>query len=126
MMRIVGLHKLPSDEVKLRNYLADSPPDFAIQARKNWENAWIIVVEVDAGTKIDFGEFAHPEPGLNAQSPWLEMVLEEGATRTVAAFFMHYIDAARPLWYGAQAYKLPSPTPAPPELVSQLQYMSPD
>ncbi len=131
-MQVVGLHPLPWNKARFEDDAANiagraDEAELRAQLRTSWENAWIVVVEADADEEeIDFGAFAHPAPGPNAQAAWLECVLDESDGRQRGAFFLHFVDPAKPLWFGQKALVLPQPSPAPDELVDQMEYSSPD
>lgn len=133
-LRIVGLHKLPFDPQCFERDMAsvaNHPPkiieELRKQYRRNWDNAWIIVAEANsAPEEIDFSEFAHPAPGPHAQAAYLEQILEYDGRRTLAAFFLHFVEPDKPVWYKGQSLELPPPSPAPGGLIGKMQYFSPD
>ena len=133
-MEVVGLHKLPFDEAGFARDMepvADHEPEtiaqLSKQFRENWDNAWLVVIEFEGtADDIDFGAFNYPERGPFAQAAWLEEVLESTPGRTRAAFYLHYVEPGKPLWYGTHPLKFPAPTPMPRKLIEQVPYMSPD
>lgn len=131
-VRITGLHRLPFDERKFEsdcNMLAGRTDEAELRAqlRECWDNAWIVVIETDATfEEIDFGDFQHPEPGPSAQTAWMEQQLPRSAGGCRAAFFLHYVDPACPLYFGSTPLTLPAITSAPTEILSQIEYASPD
>lgn len=121
-MKVVALHKLPFDSDRFEAEVARMRfPELREQIQENWENAWIIVVEHDG--EIDFARFCeHPDD----QAPWLEQLLDEsGPNGRRAAFFMHYVDPARPLRYAGADLPLPPPTEPTAGFVRQMQYETP-
>ena len=126
-MRILALHRLPFEPERLARDLesveADDRPEIERQFRDHHENAWIIVIEDD--TPIDFNAFSHPDVGPDAQAPWMEQELEAEDTAHRGAFFLHYVDPTKPLWYDGKPHNFPAVTPAPTELIDQLDYESP-
>jgi hypothetical protein len=135
-LRVVGLHKLPFDPAAfaadVRNANAESPEDEAMwaeQYRENWDNAWLVVVACNGeDTHIDIDRFGHgPVPGhAYNQAPWLEAVLDAPPGQSRVGFYLHYVQPENGLWYGDYHLDLPPLTPAPPELLRQMPYESPD
>lgn len=132
-IRIRGLHRLPFDQLRFDKELATfadrdatERSELASRARENWKNAWIIVVEWDGSSKLDFNKFAHPEPGPDSQAVWLERELPGSTSPRQAAFFMHFVDPRSQLWYGDKSFDFPRATPAPNELVALMGYQSPN
>jgi hypothetical protein len=132
-IKVLGLHKVPFNSARFEADLADvsggNPAQARLwrkQIRQNWENAWIVCVEWSGtANSINFGEFAYPEPGPNSQAAWLEQVLEETASVTRAAFFLHYVEPGH-LTYCGEKIALPPPTDAPASLLECMRYTSPD
>jgi hypothetical protein len=133
-MRIIALHRVPFEpakferDVQLPAYTGDELAAWREQLRGNWENAWLIVVEyVGPASDIDWGAFRHgPGKRENQQAPWLEQIIEDGPKKSLAAFFLHYVDRNLPLWYGEIAFALPEETAGAPELFRRMDYCSPD
>ena len=128
-MRVTGLHKLPFDQGRFDTdceSIEGSPDEAAMrkQLRANHDNAWIVVVESD--DEIDFGEFGYPTRDPDAQAAWLEQELDAPDGGCRAAFFLHYVEPGKPLWYGKQKLALLQATSALRELVEQMDYCSPD
>ena len=133
-IKVIGLHRLPFDkqafEEDMRS-IADhdrkSQKILRAQFRESWDNAWIVVVEWNGpAAAVDFGLFSHPQRGPDAQAAWEEQVLQDGAHRTQAAFFLHYVEPDEPLWYGDRRLRLPPVTPVEPRVLQLLSYSSPD
>jgi hypothetical protein len=132
-VHVVAVHKLPFDPAGLEADLAavaDEEPEvlseLRAQFRENWSNAWLIVVELDGPVEeLDFDEFGQGE-GDNAQVPWEEAILESGKNKSRAAFYLHYLDPTRPMYYGDVALELPPVTVFPKELKAKAPYCSPD
>lgn len=132
-LRVVGLHKLPFDRTLFQKNLEDvaghnpeSVKAFEEQYKENWENAWIVVISWEGNQEIEFDQFAFPEPGPDAQVPWLELILDMENGKHRAAFFLHYVEPGMPLWYGDLMLAMPKPTPAPSEFLNRMIYSSPD
>ena len=132
-LRIVGFHKLPFDPEGFEEDMAsvaNHPPkiieELRRQCRSTWDNAWLVVVEADGPPdRIDFDGFAHPAPGPNAQAAYMEQTLEYDGQKTRAAFFLHYVQLDRPLYYKEEPVTLPTPSPASRELIQRMAYESP-
>jgi hypothetical protein len=133
-LRIIGLHKLPFDPQgfeKDMESVADHAPkitqELRKQYRKCWDSAWIIVIEADSPPgQIDFDGFSHPFPGSNAETSYLEQILEYNGHKTRGAFFLHDVQLEKPLYYKGTPLAFPTPSPAPRELVERMDYHSPD
>ncbi len=132
-MRVAALHRLPfgasrfaKDLESVADHEEGLRAELEKQYRENWENAWIVVVEYPVGEKLDFSQFAHPQPGPSAQAAWLEQELGPVEAGLRSAFFMHYVDPAKPLWYGRRRLAFPLESDAPDSLVRMLEYCSPD
>lgn len=131
-MRIVGLHRVPWSDDAFRldiESLPSSPDQFRLveEIRESWNNAWIVVIESsDPVESIDFSMFAHPVPGPNAQAAWQERVLTQRPDRSTLAFFLHFVDRTKPLWYGNTPLDFPDETSAPTSLVDGMPYFAPD
>lgn len=133
-MRVIGLHRLPFDEVgferdvALPGYAGDELAGWREQVRGNWNNAWLVVVEYDGpASDIDWGAIGHGDGKReNQQAPWMEQVIENTPARSVAAFFLHYVDRSLPLCYDEIAFTLPEETAGDPDLFRLMDYCSPD
>ena len=85
----------------------------------------MVLVEVYGPVaSFEFGRFEPDDP--SGQAAWMEAVVRDDGGSGQVAFYLHYVDADVPLWYGTQRLVLPRPTPAPPALVAALPYESPD
>lgn len=129
MVQVIGVHKLPFDSERFERdmqFAVGRPHEAELRAqfRANWDSAWIVVVESDRD--IDFGKFAYPRPGPHAQAAWLEQELSRSGDTVRGAFFLHYLDPARSIWYRDQELGLPTVTPPPAALVEMMAYQSPD
>jgi hypothetical protein len=132
-VRVIGLHKLPFDPAAFErdmDSVKDCSPDIwqqlRLQYRQNWDNAWLVVIEWDGPAReIDFSAFRQGT-GPNAQAAWLEEIIEDSPTKTKAAFFLHYVKPAVPLFYADKALAFPPPSLADPELLNRMRYCSPD
>jgi len=131
-LAVVGLHKLPFDQRQFEGELStiadhdvESRSILIAQFRENWDNAWIVVVEWQ-GEDVDFGLFNHPHRGPDAQAAWMEQMLDSSGPVKRAAFFLHFVEPSKPLWYGDQALPLSPITEAPESLLKTMEYSSPD
>jgi len=133
-MRVIALHRVPFNsvgferDVSIPGYAGEELAAWREQLRGNWDNAWLVVVEYDGpASDIDWGAFGHgagkPE---NRQAPWLEQIIDNTPKRSVAAFFLHYVDPKLPIWYGEIALTLPEESAGNPELFRRMEYCSPD
>ena len=139
-VRVVGLHKLPFDQVAFDQEIKsvrDRDPRIVAQLREqyleNWKNAWIVVVEFDGELKeLDFGAFGYAASDEALRDPrrmqvaYLEKLLDSPAGKTRVAFYLHFVDPSRPLWYLRRAIPFPRPTPPDPGLLKEMPYESPD
>jgi hypothetical protein len=132
-MSIVGLHRVPFDEALFKQDLVqcagtdpEAQDEWRDQLRENWDNAWLVVVEVTGSEEeINFDELGYPDRSMDAQVPWLEEVLETTAGKTRAVFYLHYVDPTESLQYGQQKVKFPPVTPAPADVLKRVPYSSP-
>ena len=132
-VQVSALHRLPFDAERFESEMesvadhsAEMREELEGQYRENWENAWIVVIEYDNGTELDFSLFGYPDNSPDGQAVWLEQELEPEENRARAAFFLHYVDPKKLLAYGKRRLPFPSPTEAPKWLVERLNYASPD
>ena len=108
---------------------------------QNWENASLIVVRSDRDdgpisgddfadglgeNEVDW-EATYPCPTApdSMQAAWEESVLDESDDATTMAFFMHYIEPSKPLWFRRIPLALPESTPMPASLRESAQYTAP-
>ncbi|MBI1849684.1 MAG: hypothetical protein HYR85_05020 [Planctomycetes bacterium] len=129
-VRVTALHKLPFNEALFKEDAGDlDDKEFRDQCRKNWENAWLVVVEFDGPEEdLEFASFGlGVEPGdEDNQGVWEEKVLKTSPSKTRAAFYLHHVDPKKTLWYGDEPLVLPPPTAAPKALLDEVPYCSPD
>jgi len=129
--RVVGLHRVPYDKAAIRRHVDRCGEEWEPQFIENWKNAWIVVIEFAGNetTEIPWNQISLGKGG-NAQVPWLETTIDESSSRIKGAFFLHYLDeltqAGERLYCGQQELPLPAVTPASDEILSQIQYESPD
>jgi hypothetical protein len=129
-IQVVSLHKLPLDQAQFKEDLSSLGEEWSDQILDCWNNAWIVVVELDGKSDaVDFGDFSHQtEPGQpesSWQAPWMEQVLKCDEVCTRGAFFLHYVNPTFPLRYRDQQLTFPEPTAPNPDLLRTMRYEAP-
>lgn len=132
-MKVTHLHRWPADQDSIERDLAayDEAAVMREQVAENHQNAWLVVIEQDGpALEVDMGEFSYsPTSTANAgdaQAAWLEETLVDSPSRSVVAFYLHFVEPGGTLHYGDEHLTLPNATPMPADLLSRMPYESPD
>jgi hypothetical protein len=134
-IRVLGVHPVVPSATEFAKTLewqwgSDLSGPALESARRNvqehYSRLFLIEIKIEpANAKIDWGEFTQPIPG-EPRSSWQVPYDERSIAKTSGhwAFFLHFVDVARPLSTPLGERPLPRPTPIPSHLVS-IKYEAP-
>jgi hypothetical protein len=119
-IRVLGIHPVESTTKLVRQWVEEQGTDPESHETRDWylNNVYLIEIQTDPpGAELDFGSFTQKCPELareNWQAAYDERVIDE--TQGRRAFFLHFVDFAKPLETQLGPIQLPPPTPRPPHL----------
>lgn len=134
-IRIVGVHPVPISEQEFDEAVewmwgsdlhGRQLDEARANTRQHFDGLRLIEIEVTPpDAEVDWMSITQPNadlPCASWQVPYLEEVVDE--MRGAWAFYLHYVNSARPLHTELGERLLPATTPAPPHLAG-MKYETP-